>query len=344
MAMTKCPECGHSVSDKAPYCPSCGAPIAGNMTTNPTQDQSLQQPEASDPQQNPQKKSSNKGIIICSLIFAIIVCGVCFYYYSNAKNDKEQEAYEYAMTSQDAAVLNGYLETYPDAPQEHRDSIAAHIEALQQADRDWTNAMVSGSRSAIEQYLRQHPESPYKAEALRRIDSLDWVAADKANTVEAVEQYLEQHADGAFVDFANEKMKDLNSTTVQDEERQMIVSLMNTFLQSLNNKDEDALSSTVNPLMKSFLGKSNATRSDAVTFMHKIYKSSVARMDWTSLADYKVDKRKDSNGNNEFPVTFSATQQVDNVDGESSLTKYRISATVNAEGRISEFNMTRILE
>lgn len=31
MAIIKCPECGHQVSDKAPLCPSCGIHIAGNV-------------------------------------------------------------------------------------------------------------------------------------------------------------------------------------------------------------------------------------------------------------------------------------------------------------------------
>ena len=31
MAIIKCPECGHQVSDKAPTCPSCGVEIAGKV-------------------------------------------------------------------------------------------------------------------------------------------------------------------------------------------------------------------------------------------------------------------------------------------------------------------------
>ena len=31
MAIIKCPECGHQVSDRAPVCPSCGVEIAGNV-------------------------------------------------------------------------------------------------------------------------------------------------------------------------------------------------------------------------------------------------------------------------------------------------------------------------
>lgn len=344
MAMIKCPECGHDISNKAPFCPSCGAPIAGKVIQDQQSEPSSTKANGNGKKKHSKAGKSNKVIIVVSLIFAFIVCGVCFYFYNTAKNDKENEAYEYAMTSKDLTVLNGYLDTYPDAPQEHRDSISAHIAILQQADQDWTNAMVSGSISAIEQYLRQHPDSPYKLEALKRIDSLDWVSADNANTLEAVEAYIEQHPNGSFVDEATEKVKDLNSTVVQDEERQMITSLLATFLQSLNNKDEDALTSTVSPLMKTFLGKGNATRSDVATFMHKIYKSNVVRMEWTSLADYKIAKKKDNNGNSEFAVTFSATQQVENTDNTVTLTKYRIMTTVSAEGRICELNMTKILE
>ena len=32
MAIIKCPECGHQISDKAPICPSCGVEIAGKIT------------------------------------------------------------------------------------------------------------------------------------------------------------------------------------------------------------------------------------------------------------------------------------------------------------------------
>ena len=35
MAIIKCPECGHQVSDKAATCPSCGVGIAGKVTPCP---------------------------------------------------------------------------------------------------------------------------------------------------------------------------------------------------------------------------------------------------------------------------------------------------------------------
>ena len=35
MAIIKCPECGHQISDRAPVCPSCGVEIAGKITRCP---------------------------------------------------------------------------------------------------------------------------------------------------------------------------------------------------------------------------------------------------------------------------------------------------------------------
>ena len=35
MAIIKCPECGHQVSDKAATCPSCGVGIQGKITKCP---------------------------------------------------------------------------------------------------------------------------------------------------------------------------------------------------------------------------------------------------------------------------------------------------------------------
>ena len=35
MAIIKCPECGHQISDKAPVCPSCGVQIAGHIVKCP---------------------------------------------------------------------------------------------------------------------------------------------------------------------------------------------------------------------------------------------------------------------------------------------------------------------
>lgn len=248
------------------------------------------------------------------------------------------------MNSSDPMVLQSYLDTYKDAPEEHIDSIQAHLTLLNQGNQDWANACMSGTKSALEQYLQQHPNSPFKTQAMEKIDSIDWATAQAANTVEAFEKYLEQHPSGEYTDEANDKINSFNAQTVQPEEKLMVGSTFRNFFTAINNKDEDMLSTCVGRIMTSFLGKPDATRSDVLTFMKKIYKPTVASMTWASLADYNISKKEIGEEKYEYSVKFNATQAVDNSDGTQEKNKYRISAKINPDGLITELNMTKILE
>jgi hypothetical protein len=196
------------------------------------------------------------------------------------------------MNSQDPTVLQSYLDRYKDAPMAHIDSIQAHLNILKSNDQDWTNALVSNSKTALEDYLRNHPNSQHKAEALNKIDSLDWDQTLKTNTEEAFNEYLSQHPDGKFIDEAQDNLDKLQSTKVQPEEKQMISNLFRHFFQSINSKDEDALTSTVSNIMTSFLGKQGATQDDVINFMHKIYKDDIKNMNWIINSAYKIQKKE----------------------------------------------------
>lgn len=67
----------------------------------------------------------------------------------------------------------------------------------------------------------------------------------------------------------------LNANTVTPEDKILVGTVFDGLFQSLNNRDENGLMNSFSPLIAKFLGKANATRSDVVTFMHKIYKSDV---------------------------------------------------------------------
>ena len=170
------------------------------------------------------------------------------------------------MKSDDPTVLQTYLDTNPDAPEAHRDSIEARLESLKQTDIDWTNAVVSGSRTALEDYLTKHPDSEHKAEALHKIDSLDWIDATNGNSEQSYTAYLNEHANGEYVDQANNALKALKAKTVQPEEKTMVSATFRHFFQAINAKNEDGLTATVAPLMTNFLGKTDATRADVAVF------------------------------------------------------------------------------
>lgn len=293
----------------------------------------------------PRNSSRNNKIIIGAVVAIVaVVIGIGCYFYYSIQSDKELQAYNYAMASNDPQVLQSYLDQYSDAPEAHLDSIQSHLDLIKKTQQDWTNVMISNSKSALEDYIAQHPDSPYKAIAIHKIDSIDWQTAQQQYTVEALELYIEQHSDGEHVEDANQMINSLNSKTIQPEERLMVNSIYGGFLKSLGDKDEEALTSFVNPLLNNFLGKTNATRSDVVTFMHKIYKSDVKSMAWKSLGDYTINKKNVGANQYEYSVAFSAIQTIVGQDDNATEVRYKITSTLNNEGRISDFNMIRLAE
>ncbi|WP_308239677.1 zinc ribbon domain-containing protein [uncultured Prevotella sp.] len=373
--VVECPKCGKVYFSELSECPQCHykrpvadkTPIVENDNAVNTQETEKtteveivkpkevnnEQPvgannpeEASDESLKTPRNSSRNNKIIIGAVVAIVavVIGIGCYFYYSIQSDKELQAYNYAMASNDPQVLQSYLDQYSDAPEAHLDSIQSHLDLIKKTQQDWTNVMISNSKSALEDYIAQHPDSPYKAIAIHKIDSIDWQTAQQQNTVEALELYIEQHSDGEHVEDANQMINSLNSKTIQPEERLMVNSIYGGFLKSLGDKDEEALTSFVNPLLTNFLGKTNATRSDVVTFMHKIYKSDVKSMAWKSLGDYTINKKNVGANQYEYSVAFSAIQTIVGQDDNATEVRYKITSTLNNEGRISDFNMIRLAE
>ena len=339
--VVECPKCGKVYFSELSECPQCHykrpvadkTPIVENdnavntQETEKTTEVEIVEPKevnneqpvgANNPEEandenlkTPRNSSRNNKIIIGAVVAIVaVVIGIGCYFYYSIQSDKELQAYNYAMASNDPQVLQSYLDQYSDAPEAHLDSIQSHLDLIKKTQQDWTNVMISNSKSALEDYIAQHPDSPYKAIAIHKIDSIDWQTAQQQNTVEALELYIEQHSDGEHVEDANQMINSLNSKTIQPEERLMVNSIYGGFLKSLGDKDEEALTSFVNPLLTNFLGKTNATRSDVVTFMHKIYKSDVKSMAWKSLGDYTINKKNVGANQYEYSVAFSAIQTI----------------------------------
>ncbi len=290
----------------------------------------------------PEKKMSMRSILIISLIFSVLVCGILYYFYDNANKNKEMEAYEYAMQSSDPMVLQSYLDTYKDADEAHRDSITAHLEQLKQNDQDWTNAVVRGSKDALQAYLQKYPNSIHKQEAINKIDSIDWNVAKNADTADAYQTYLDAHRDGSHIEEAENALKKVKGRDLQPEEKEYITGLYRQFFQSINSRDGDGLLANCEDILSSLLGKNSAPKSDIVTFMDKLYKEDVANMNWHINNDYQIKKREIGDSEYEYQVVFTAKQAVDKTDGSKHEQLFKISSTVSPDLKISSFNMSKV--
>ena len=325
----------------------------------PTQPTSGPQPQFGNTQQPPygqvppqtpppgvqQPKNKNILTIVLISVVALLFVGIGAYFFFGSSGSKEQQAYEYALNSNDPAVLESYLNNYRDADPMHRDKISQQLAQLKQSELDWTNTMVSGSKTALADYLSKYPNSMHKAEAERKIDSLDWLVAKKANTAEAYNLYVTEHPNGVYIDEANNNLNVAKTKNITPKEKEMLALVFRSMFRSINDRDDEGLTSNFSDFISSFLGKSNASKSDVIAFLNKIYKDDITAMEWRANNDMKITKREIGIDEYEYSVDFSAKQKIEREDEDKETeANYRIKAKVNPDGKITELNMVKVIK
>ena len=327
MALIKCPECGHQVSDKAATCPSCGVAIAGNVKRE---------------NEVPKGKRSMTIPIVAGVV-AVIAVLVGLYFYNNVQDRNELDAYENAMSCSEAAVLQNYLDMYADAPQAHRDSIMAHLALLKKVDSDWDDAMVNNTRSAFENYLRVHPESVHKTEALLKLDSIDWAFAAEADTPEAYSKYVADHADGMHIDEARLKLEKLEKSIIAEDEKLMVTSVLTSFFNALGNNDEEALTMSIDVVLNSFLHRAGATKADVISYMKRIHSpEDITGIIFRMNNDWKIEKIDLGEGECSYVVDFSVDERIQRTDeSKETFSSYKVNAKVSNHGKITDLNMKK---
>ena len=293
------------------------------------------------------QQPQNKNILTIALIsvVALLFIGLGAYFFFGSSGNKEQQAYEYALNSNDPAVLESYLNNYRDADPMHRDKISQQLAQLKQSELDWTNTMVSGSKTALADYLSKYPNSTHKAEAERKIDSLDWLVAKKTNTAEAYNLYVTEHPNGVYIDEANNSLNVAKTKNITPKEKEMLALVFRSVFRSINDRDDEGLTSNFSDFISSFLGKSNASKSDVIAFLNKIYKDDITAMEWRANNDMKITKREIGIDEYEYSVDFSAKQKIEREDEDKETeANYRIKAKVNPDGKITELNMVKVIK
>lgn len=312
---------------------------------NPQQPQYGQVPPQTPPPGTQQPQNKNILTIALISVVALLFIGLGAYFFFGSSGNKEQQAYEYALNSNDPAVLESYLNNYRDADPMHRDKISQQLAQLKQSELDWTNTMVSGSKTALADYLSKYPNSTHKAEAERKIDSLDWLVAKKANTAEAYNLYVTEHPNGVYIDEANNNLNVAKTKNITPKEKEMLALVFRSVFRSINDRDDEGLTSNFSDFLSSFLGKSNASKSDVIAFLNKIYKDDITAMEWRANNDMKITKREIGIDEYEYSVDFSAKQKIEREDeGQETEANYRIKAKVNPDGKITELNMVKVIK
>ena len=290
----------------------------------------------------PRKHRAGITALIVAFVIALIVVFLGIYFMKTQEKQNELRAYMNAIQSSEPLVLQNFLDMYADAPREHCDSIKKHLEVLKKVDSDWTDALVHNTKFSFQQYISRYPQSVHNVEAKLKIDSLDWATADKENTAEAYKAYIDEHQDGAYYDEAHAKYEQLEAQKVTAEDRLLVNQVFSTYFNALAQRDESGLSSTLAPVLTSFLHRQNATIADVLQYMQKIHEDDIEKIVFTPNNDWAIEKQQQSDDRYAIVVKFTVAQHMERTDDSRETdVVYKIDAKLSPDGRISELNMKR---
>ncbi|MBR5749985.1 MAG: zinc ribbon domain-containing protein [Prevotella sp.] len=227
--VTRCPDCGEYIFKDDHECPNCHCSInAAAAEPETALPDNLNNPNSqiipsiptisADTTQEPPKKKSRKAFwsaLIVGLVLALIIVFLGIYYAQKTQMENELRAYENAMMSTEPAVLQNFLDMYIEAPVAHRDSIKVHLQTLMKIDRDWENARISKSKSALQLFIDRNSDNVHVREARLMIDSLDFETAKMGNSMESYKKYMEDHEQGYYYDEAKSEYDRLEEEMVR---------------------------------------------------------------------------------------------------------------------------------
>ena len=167
--------------------------------------------------QSPKKKSRKVfwSALIVGFVLALIIVLLGIYYARKTQMENEFRAYENALISTEPAVLQNFLDMYIEAPVAHRDSIKVLLQTLMKIDRDWENARISQSKSALQLFIDRNPDNVHVREARLLIDSLDFETARMINTMESFKKYMNEHEQGYYYDEAKSEYDRLEQEMIR---------------------------------------------------------------------------------------------------------------------------------
>lgn len=370
--MIKCPECGHQVSEHAPVCPSCGIEIAGHivrcpqcgvvcstdsavcsecgatLTTKPQQTDTAPMAEVEPAEELAGKPARSRKLIwaaVSAVVLIVLAAFVCAYYVSSSSEGAEMDNYATAMTSDEPTVLQAYLDNFPDAPQEHRDSIQAHLTLLLQTDKEWNDILVAGNRAAFERYITMHPGSIHITEAKLKIDSLDFQAAKAAGTAEAYQTYLDKHPEGEYVDQASSEAEKLNAAKVDDADQEIVSRLFVSFFGAIGRGDDMGATADVEAVMDEFLGHANVDKTYVIKYMKKLRSAENFQSLTMRPSDaWQISKRAIADGKQEYDVEGTLDQKTTFNDGTADdFSTYKVIATLSTTMKIKALSLKKMV-
>lgn len=228
-------------------------------------------------------------------------------------------------------ALEYYLDNYPDGKYATE---AGNLQDLfNQEKKQWLDILQHNcSIEAVDRFIFNHPDGFFHTQAVNAIDSLTFRAAEAEHTTEALQAYVDEYPEGRFLPQAHALLNKLELGDMSAEEKETVTqTLRNHFHYLTINSDE--IESTVAPVLSSYMGKSQSTSDDVMTYMQHVHAD--GKMKLIEPHDINIKKIESKSGSL-YNATFRLVEVVNPEDSINRQSKsFKGTAVLNSYGEIT---------
>lgn len=295
-------------------------------------------------EENPRSRGSAGKLAAC-IIVSIIICAVGFGIYMHGEQQRETDSWELAMASDDAMTLHAYLDTYRQAPLEHRTQAEKRLRQLELEADDWRKAYEEGTVAALMDFSRQHPDSHFASIATARADSLRYVAACMAGSADDFAAYLQAFPNGRYAAEAKEKKANAEAATVYPEDQIAAEMVAGELIRAVSQHDGERLEALMTDTLSSYLGRKYVPKAHVSTLITKLNSTTDGNINWMEPTNIIIKKSKSNASTSSITanlnVEFTAERTVQSATAIETK-HYKFILVLSPQGRISAIEVAEV--
>lgn len=312
-----------------------------NQTNTPSE---LNTPSALQPQTPPvQNDKRKKTVLIISVVIAllIIVAGVVTFVTLSHSADKEQQAYEVLENNDNPIDYEAFLADYPNS--KHASEVKERLAKLMEMLQKWNTVMLSDNVNDFINFKQTYNDPKYVRLCDIKIDSLDFVKAGNEGTEEAYMRYLAAHPEGRYASEASLAQGQIRDQEVSNEDREQIISLINTFYTAFASQDDDGVCQNIAATMKNFLHQKNANKVQVMNTIHVMFNEHIQSCTFTVNRDFQITRIPSGNNSEAtYNVVFTVDQRIQRDNEGKTFGQYKCTAEVTSHLLITSLTMEEI--
>lgn len=280
--------------------------------------------------------------ICTSIIFVLALAAVALWFVmkAQASAQEEERAYLILEDNDNPADYEQFLADFPRS--EYAPEVEARLAKIRRMLAKWASIANSGRVSDFEDFMADYSDPIYIRLCEIKIDSLDWVAAQREGTEEALQNYLFNHPEGMYAAEASVAQRALQDQVVTDEEYSLVLALCSDFFQGFEEQDETVICASITAKMDKFLNKSNASKADVVGMIKGMFNSHILSCSFVINRDIEIVRSRAADNSSNFIATFTLDHHIERDNNGKTFGSYRCTVHINSQMLISSLVMDEI--